>query len=185
MEIVASHGYEIDATTTLAHGQGLHIDPVTLEIAVRGHDLKVERNAQGEVRRQKVAIQDLEYWEDPDEVRDTVDALRMLIDEARVWLLRNPTKTARRGWQDGYELRLFLHSRGAPWPNSSAYSSSFVGVIHSASRLVNERRRLRMGSSALSVQQGGTGMVDGGYMGICNLLSPNDVPDLTLPRPAA
>jgi hypothetical protein len=40
------------------------------------------------------------------------------------------------------------------------------------------QRRMSMGSPALSVQRSGTGVVDGGYMVVCILLSPNKLPDV-------
>lgn len=118
---------------------GVHIDPDSLALVVRGRDDKVDRDGKGRLKKQEVSLPDLEWWEDPDEVEDTVRVLRLLIDEARPWLLAHPTKKGAELRRDGDERRLLLSSYGIPWGSAGRYTSAFRDALRAATKLVNER----------------------------------------------
>jgi hypothetical protein len=116
---------------------GVHIDPDTLEIAVRGRDDKVASDRMG-VKWQQVRIPDLEWWSDPDEIEATVRVLRTLIDDVRPWLWANPTGTGRRLRRAGDDCRLMLSSYGIPWRNAGSYTTSFQAALQAGATLANE-----------------------------------------------
>jgi hypothetical protein len=131
---------------------GVHIDPKTLEITIKGRDDKIARDGRGRIKRQRVAIPELEWWDDPEEVEATVKVLRVLIDEARVWLWENPTKTGARLRVPGDERRLLLNSYGVPWRVSGTYTSAFQDALSAGAKLVNDQ--LQDGEEAIELPTG-------------------------------
>lgn len=117
---------------------GVHIHPETLEITVKGREDKIARDGKGRIKRQRVTIPDLEWWDDPEEVEATVRVLRILIDEARVWLWENPTKTGARLRRPRDERRLLLNGYGIPWNAAGTYTSAFQDALSTGVKLVNE-----------------------------------------------
>lgn len=117
---------------------GVHVDPETLEITVKGRDDKVDTDGRGRIKRQRVTIPNLEWWDDPEEVDATVRVLRVLIDEARVWLWENSTKTGARLRREGDERRLLLNGYGIPWRVAGTYTAAFQDALTAGAKLVNE-----------------------------------------------
>jgi hypothetical protein len=119
---------------------GVHVDPDSLQVRARGHDLKVEHDATGNVRWQMVSLPDLEYWDDPEEVERAIEALRALLAEARPWCEarkgrfrgRTPDATERPAEY------LFLNSRGLPWATPGTFSTAFRTAIEFGAHLVNK-----------------------------------------------
>lgn len=116
---------------------GVHLDPDTLEFAAIGRQDKVEKDAKGNVKRPRVKLDDIAWWNDPNEITDFLQAYRVFVDEARVWLLDHPTKTALRLRQPDDDEFLMISSYGIPWRIQSTYSTSFKAALTSAARSYN------------------------------------------------
>lgn len=143
---------------------GHHIDPITLELVVRGRDDKVDKDHRGRIKRQEVSLPDLEWWEDPAEIEDAVEVLRLLIDEAHGWLLGNPTKTGKKLRRDGDERRLLLNSYGVPWRTAGTYTSAFQDAMGSAVKLVNANLKDGEDPIQLPTGYGSTGSYIGRFL---------------------
>ena len=118
---------------------GIHFDTGSLSFRMEGHDLKTERDRSGQVRWQMVSLRDLEYWDDPEEVDRAVDALTVMLDEARPWCRRRAHRTGERIQNEDGNLRdyLFLNAYGVPWSVPGTFSNAFRTAIEHGTALVN------------------------------------------------
>lgn len=117
---------------------GVHFDPDTLELAVIGRQDKVEKDARGNVKKQRVKLDEIAWWDDPEEVADFLRVFQVYYYEARVWLLDHPTESGLRLRRDDDDAWLLINTRGTPWRRQSTYSTSFKTALTSAARSYNK-----------------------------------------------
>lgn len=130
---------------------GVHLDPATLRIRLVGVQTKREYDHSGEIRCQESSIGELEYWDDETEVERTIEVLRLVLDDTRLWLHANPTdhEVERRSEDATY---LFINQYGTPWRDSSTFGAAFRAALEEGARGVNAR--LREGEEPITLPSG-------------------------------
>ena len=115
---------------------GEHFFPEDLRIQARGLDLKKATEGNGRIKKMEGCLGDYECWESANEIDLLIEVIQLMLDEARPWLLDNPTKRASPHPEaDAY---LFLSGDGRPWATTAGMAASFGSALVEGTRLANE-----------------------------------------------
>ena len=114
---------------------GEHFFPEDLRIRAKGLDLKKATEGDGRIKKMEGCLRDFEYWESPTEIEHLIEVIQLMLDEARPWLLENPTK--RGSPHPEAEAYLFLSGDGRPWATPGGMAASFKSVLEEGTRLAN------------------------------------------------